>query len=63
MFFKNSMFYNDGKIKFMQISGTTLVAEWAPGEVRAPYIDKWQAFVDEENKRAETDAPSMKGIK
>ena len=40
-----------------------MIAAWAPGEKRAPYIEKWQAFVDKEIKLAETAAPSMKGMK
>lgn len=63
MEFKNYVYYIDGKIKFMYIEGITLVEEWAPGEVRAPFIEKWQSFVDQEKERAATEAPTMVGMR
>lgn len=39
--FATSFLYEDGKIKFMQISAITKVARWAPGEIRAPFVENW----------------------
>jgi len=39
--FANDFLYEDGKIKYMQISAVTKVDKRTPGEVRAPFVEKW----------------------
>lgn len=53
----------DGKIKFMHISARTTVAEWTAGETRAPFVEKWQAFIDKVNEDAKTKAPTLQNGK
>ena len=43
----------------MQVSGKVDVAPWGPSEIRAPFIDQWQGFMDEMNEKAETEAPTL----
>lgn len=39
------MLYIDGKIKYMHISGISVIEEWAPGAKREPYWEKWDEYI------------------
>ena len=40
------MLYIDGKIKYMHVSGISVIEEWAPGSKREPFLEKWEEFIE-----------------
>jgi hypothetical protein len=61
--FANNFLYEDGKIKYMQISAVTKVDKRDPGEVRAPFLEKWQDYIDTFNDDVRTKAPTLANMK
>lgn len=57
------MLYIDGKIKYMHVSGISVIEEWAPGSKREPFLEKWDEFIEQQNEFAKTSAPSLKTIR